>query len=60
MAKDGTARPMLTSHTATTPPFLRCPSQIAGGRASADASRTENPASRRWSQSRTMIPRWPQ
>ncbi len=60
MAKEGTARPMFTSHTASTPPRLRWPNQMAGGNASAEATRTEKPASRRWSHTRMAIPRWPQ
>ena len=57
MAKEGTARPMLTNHTATTPPRLRCPSQMAGGSARAEATSTEKPANRRWSHSRMAMPR---
>ena len=41
MAKDGIARPMLTTDTARNPPRRTCPSHAAGGMATTAATRTE-------------------
>src|ERR671913_543109 len=55
-ANDGMARPMLTTHTATTPPRRRCPSTTAKGTAATIATSAAVSDSWTWAQNSSGRP----